>query len=70
VACHRVTLGSSVVIWLMIPCGLPQGSSLQKYNFLLLKFKHRFTLIYTDLFKFNIVDCYHLPVLICVNLCL
>nr|QNO57736.1 hypothetical protein GBAFDLPJ_00030 [Methanosarcinales archaeon ANME-1 ERB7] len=27
-ACHRVTLCSRVVIWLMIPCGLPQGSSL------------------------------------------
>jgi len=30
VACHRVTLGSSVVLWLMIPCGLPQGSSFSR----------------------------------------
>ncbi len=48
-ACHRVTLGSSVVIWLMIPCGLPQGSSLEdvfkviKGTFSLGKL-HRFTL--------------------------
>ena len=32
--------------------------------------RHGFTLIYADLFKFNIVDFYHLSVLICVNLCL
>jgi len=30
----------------------------------LFKLRHRFTRIYADLFKFNIVDFYHLSVLI------
>ena len=35
-ACHRVT-AVVFVIWLLIPCGLPQGSSL---NEIMPKYKH------------------------------